>query len=41
MPISRTQHVQTPLNETRIWDYITFGVLVMLAVVIYSWLVPH
>jgi hypothetical protein len=32
---------RTPLNETRVWDYISFAILVMLSVVAYNWLVPH
>ena len=32
---------RTPLNETRIWDYISFAILVLLSVLAYSWLVPH
>jgi hypothetical protein len=32
---------QTPLNETRFLDYISFGILVLLSVIAYSWLVPH
>ncbi len=31
----------TPFNETRIWDYISFVILVALSVLVYSWLVPH
>jgi hypothetical protein len=32
---------QTPPNETRFRDYITFAILVLLSVAVYSWLVPH
>lgn len=36
-----TTQSRTPLNETRIWDYISFLILVLLSVLAYSWLVPH
>jgi hypothetical protein len=39
MPNARQS--QTPLNETRIWDYISFGILVLLSLAAYCWLVPH
>jgi hypothetical protein len=38
MPNTRAHN---PRTETGIWDYITFAVLVILSVLVYSWLVPH
>ncbi len=32
---------RTPVNETRIWDYVSFAILVLLSLLAYSWLVPH
>jgi len=38
-------HVQrsarTPLNETRVWDYISLAILALLSVFAYTWLVPQ
>ncbi len=41
MPTTRVEDHRGPLNETRIWDYITFALLVLLSMLVYSWLVPH
>jgi hypothetical protein len=41
MPTTRIANRRQPLNETRIWDYITFAVLVLLSMLVYSFLVPH
>jgi hypothetical protein len=32
---------RTPVNENRVWDYISFAILVLLSVLAYTWLVPH
>jgi hypothetical protein len=32
---------RTPLNETRVWDYISFAILGLLSVIAYTLLVPH
>jgi hypothetical protein len=39
MPYAHRSH--TPLNKTRFWDYISFAILVLLSVIVYTWLVPH
>jgi hypothetical protein len=41
MPSTRAHDPRTPLNETRIWDYISFAILVMLSLLVYTWLEPH
>ena len=41
MPNTRAQDPRTPLTETRIWDYISFAILVMLSLLVYTWLEPH
>ena len=41
MPNTRAHDPRTPLNQTRIWDYVSFAGLVMLSLLVYSWLVPH
>jgi hypothetical protein len=41
MPSTRVQDPRTPLNVTRIWDYVSFAGLIMLSLLVYSWLVPH
>ena len=41
MPSTHAHDQRTPLNETRIWDYISFALLVMLSLLVYTWLEPH
>jgi hypothetical protein len=41
MPSTRAHDPQSSLNETRIWDYISAAILVMLSLLVYSWLEPH
>jgi hypothetical protein len=41
MPSTRAHDPRKRLNETRIWDYISFAILVMLSLLVYSWLEPH
>jgi hypothetical protein len=41
MPNTRAHDPRTPLTETRIWDYISFAILVMLSLLVYTWLEPH
>ena len=41
MPSTRAHNPRTALNETRIWDYISFALLVMLSLLVYYWLEHH